>query len=145
MKINEGVALALAVAFALLSALHVAWAFGWKLAGGAVIPSVDGRPTFQPSPPMTLLVAALLAAAALVVLVRGGLLLPSFPPRLATLGSTVLGAILVLRAVGDFRLVGFFKTIRGTAFAHWDSVLYSPIALGLGLAALWLASTARPR
>ena len=29
--------------------------------------------------------------------------------------------------------------------AHWDAVLYSPIALGLGLAALWLASTARQR
>lgn len=51
----------------------------------------------------------------------------------------------MLRAVGDFRLVGLFKTVRGTAFAHWDSVLYSPIALGLGLSALWLASSARPK
>lgn len=145
MKVNVGVALALAAAFALLSALHVVWAFGGKLASSAVLPTVEGRPTFRPSPAMTLVVAALLAAAALVVLVRGGLVLPSFPPRLATLGSTVLGAVLVLRAVGDFRLVGFFKTVRGTAFAHWDSVLYSPIALGLGLAALWLASTARSK
>ena len=145
MKLEVGVAFALAAAFALLSALHVVWAFGGKLASGSVIPVVEGSPAFQPSMGTTLAVAGLLAAAALVVLVRAGELLPSFPPRLATFATVVLGAILVLRAVGDFRLVGFFKTVRGTAIAHWDSVLYSPIALGLGLAALWLASTARQR
>ena len=140
-----GVAFALAAAFGLLCGLHVVWAFGGRLASGAVIPEIGGRPAFRPSPAMTLVVAALLAAAALVVLVRAQILLPSFPPRLATVAAAVLGAVLVLRAVGDFRLVGFFKTVRGTAFAHWDSVLYSPIALLLGLAALCLAGSARAR
>jgi hypothetical protein len=145
MKANVGVALALAAAFALLSALHVAWALGGKLAGGSVIPVVDGTPAFRPTVGTTLAVAGLLAAAALVVLVRAGVLLPSFPPRLATFATLVLGAILVLRAIGEFRLVGFFKSVRGTPFALWDSWLYSPLSLVLGLVALWLASTARPK
>jgi hypothetical protein len=145
MKIDMGVALALAAAFALLSALHVVWAFGGKIASGSVIPVINGAPVFRPSVGTTLAVAGLLAAAALVVLVRAGILLPSFPPRLATFATVVLGAILVLRAIGDFRLVGFFKSLRGTAFARWDNWLYSPLSLALGLAALWLASTARAK
>jgi hypothetical protein len=139
------VASALAAIFAVLSALHIAWALGGRLASGAVIPVVAGKPAFAPSPAATLVVAGLLAAAALVVLVRAGLLLPRFPPLLASVACSTLGAILVLRGIGEFRLVGLFKSIRGTTFAHWDTWLYSPLALGLGLAAIWLATRPRPR
>jgi hypothetical protein len=139
------VAFALAAVFTLLSALHIAWAFGGKLAAGAVIPVVDGRPALRPSPAATLVVAGLLAAAALVVLIRAGLLLADFPPLLASVACSTLGAILVLRGIGEFRLVGLFKSVRGTAFARWDSWLYSPLALALGIAALWLATRPRPR
>lgn len=145
MEKQTAVAAALAGVFSLLSLLHVVWAFGGKLASATVIPVVDGKPVFRPSVGMTLVVAGLLAAAALVVLVRGGVLLPAFPPRLSTIAAVVLGAILVLRAVGDFRLVGFFKSVRGTAFAHWDNWLFSPLSLALGLSALWLATSRRPR
>ena len=145
MEKQTAVAAVLAVVFSLLSVLHVAWVFGGRLASGTVIPVVDGKPALRPSMGITLVVAGLLAAAALVVLVRAGILLPAFPPRLATLAAVVLGGILVLRAVGDFRFVGFFKSVRGTAFAHWDDWLYSPLSLALGLAALWLATSARPR
>jgi hypothetical protein len=45
-----------------------------------------------------------------------------------------------LRAIGDFRLVGVFKRIRGTPFAWWDSRLFVPlccfIALGTAVVAL---------
>jgi hypothetical protein len=41
--------------------------------------------------------------------------------------------------MGDFYLVGFFKNVHGTPFAFWDTWLYSPISLGLGLASAALA------
>lgn len=145
MEVQKLVAIALATVFALLSAMHVAWAFGGKLASGAVIPVVEGRPAMQPTRGTTLVVAGLLAAAALVVLVRAGVLLTRVPPLLASVACSTLGAILVLRGIGEFRLVGLFKSVRGTAFARWDSWLYSPLALALGLAALWLATRPRPR
>ena len=137
------VAVTLAAIFFALSLLHVGWAFGFKAASGAVIPVVEGKPALHPSRAVTLVVAGLLAAAALVVLVRAGLLLTGFSPFLASVACSTLGAILVLRGVGEFRLVGLFKSVRGTAFARWDSWLYSPLALALGLAAIWLAT--RPR
>ena len=145
MKKEAVVAVGLATVFGLLCVLHVLWAFGTQLASGAVIPVVDGKPALRPSTAATLVVAGLLAAAALVVLVRAGILLAGVPPILASVACSTLGAILVLRGIGEFRLVGFFKSVRGTAFARWDSWLYSPLALALGLAAIWLATRPRPR
>lgn len=45
---------------------------------------------------------------------------------------------MLLRAVGHFRLVGFFKKITGSRFARLDTMLFSPLcmALGLGLSAV---------
>lgn len=49
-------------------------------------------------------------------------------------------AVLVLRAVGDFRLVGFFKRIRGSRFARLDTLLYSPLCFALGAALALMAA-----
>ena len=92
-----------------------------------------------------LTIAAALAFAALVVLARGDLLLTSVPPILSTLACSILGVIFVLRAMGEFRMLGFFKSIKGTDFAFWNTLLYTPLCLALGLGALWLATTPRAR
>jgi hypothetical protein len=45
----------------------------------------------------------------------------------------VLGVAVVLaaRGVGDFRLVGLFKRVRGTRFARLDSRIYTPLCFAL--------------
>ena len=58
--------------------------------------------------------------------------------------AVVVGLLLILTLGADFRLVGLFKSVRNTAFAQWDSWLYSPLSLALGIAALWLATRPRP-
>jgi hypothetical protein len=116
--------------------LHLYWAFGKRSAGTAVIPEVGGRPTFVPTTFATVVVALLLFAAALLVFGRlSGWGEPAFG-WIFTWGTGGVAAAFFLRAVGDFRLVGFFKRVRGTTFAHWDSLLFSPLCLGLALAAL---------
>jgi hypothetical protein len=47
--------------------------------------------------------------------------------------SQALALVLLLRAVGDFRLVGFFKRIRGSRFAYLDTAIYSPLCLMLAI------------
>jgi hypothetical protein len=47
---------------------------------------------------------------------------------------------LALRALGEFRYIGFFKRVRGTPFARMDSRYYSPLALLLGVGTAILAS-----
>jgi hypothetical protein len=38
-----------------------------------------------------------------------------------------LALVFMLRAVGNLRTFGFFKTVTGTPFARWDTWLYSPL------------------
>ncbi len=135
-----GVAISLGAVFALLSAFHIIGAFGvWDL------PILPVMPPPQASSPAYLTVAAALALAAWVVLARADLLLTSVPSKLSTLACSGLGVIFVLRAIGEFRMLGFFKSIKGTDFAFWDTWLYTPLSLALGLGALWLVTTPRSR
>ena len=124
-----GTALALASILAFLSGLHIYWAFGGRRGWGAAIPQIDGRPAFTPSRLATVLVAVGLAAAALVPLVRIGAFPVSAPLWLSQWSAAALSLIFFVRAVGDFRIVGFFKRIRGTPFAVWDTRLFSPVCL----------------
>ena len=44
-----------------------------------------------------------------------------------------VGGILLPRAVGEFRLVGFFKRVRGSGCARLDTFVYSPLCLALAV------------
>ena len=44
-------------------------------------------------------------------------------------GDMFIGLLFLMRAVGDFKYVGFFKSIRETSFAKMDSRFFSPLCL----------------
>ncbi len=123
----------------LLGALHVFWALGGQLGVGLAIPEVDGRRAFSPSAAATFVVAFALFAASVIALGRAGVLRSLVPARLFKWPVILMGLVFLGRAVGEFRLMGFFKRVRGTSFARWDTWLFSPLCLGLSLASLWLA------
>ena len=107
------------------------------------VPEVNGRPAFQPGRLMTAAVAVALAMAALTVLLCARVVVTELPVWLTTWATVALGTLFLLRAVGEFRLVGFFKSVRGSRFARWDTWLFSPLCLGLGAGCLWVARLAR--
>lgn len=130
-------AVAVAVVLAVLSVLHVYWGVRGEFGRSAAIPEVDGRPLFVPTRAACFAVAALLAVAVGLLLI-GGRYLPHLGPRwLGTVGPLAVGVVLVARAVGDFKYVGFFKRVHGSRFAVLDSRYFSPLCLALGLGALW--------
>ena len=61
--------------------------------------------------------------------------IPRWIFRWATLGISVL---FFLRAIGEFKLVGFFKQVRDTPFAFWDTWLFSPLCLLIAVIAFML-------
>jgi hypothetical protein len=88
---------------------------------------------------MTFIVATLLLMAALVVL-EASRILPAFLPNwMISLSIWTLAVVFLLRSLGDFRYVGFSKRIYGTPFATFDTWLYSPLTLLLGLGCLIIA------
>lgn len=128
----------LCLVFLALSALHLRWFFSDHLAFEGVVPTRDGEPLFRPGKGPTLLVAVALAFAAVISVWRGfyPLVGPIWVPRI---GIWVLAAVFALRAIGDFRYIGIFKRVRGTRFARNDSLIFSPLCMGISGLAVWLA------
>lgn len=115
----------------LLSAIHLFWILGGLWGYNAAIPTIDGKRMFVPGRLITLIVAIFLFLAGLMVLCRGFGFQDSF--FLFSLGPWVVVFTFLLRAIGDFRVVGFFKKVRNTKFGYWDTVLFSPLCLGISI------------
>jgi uncharacterized protein (DUF2062 family) len=133
------VALLTAAALSALGVVHIYWAMGGRSGSGAAVPELAGRPAFKPSRTGTLAVAIALFAAALLVATAGRVLFDPLAPPTVRLLTFCLGAVFLARAVGDFRLVGLFKRVRGSRFARLDTWVYAPLCLILGIAALFVA------
>ena len=85
--------------------------------------------TFVPSAGATLAVALGLALCGVLVAATAGFVRIPVPSAWLEWLSYVLAVVLLARAIGDFRLVGFFKRERGTRFARLDSMAFAPLCL----------------
>lgn len=130
------------IAFA--AAFHLHWALGGRLGFAVSLPQrPDGTPVMAHRlpwwRPAAGAVALGLVALALLVLAHAGHL-PLPLPRGLTRGALLAtGAAFAARALVPNRYVGFFKTLRGTRWARYDTRFYSPLFLLLGLLLLALA------
>ncbi|WP_316802112.1 DUF3995 domain-containing protein [Pedobacter nototheniae] len=125
------------IIFLFLSALHFYWAFGGKWVAEKVIPtSPAGKHMLNPGKSSTLVVALGLLLFAFIIYFRNHSLFFSIPSRYLNVGALFIAGIFLLRAMGDFKYVGFFKKVNNTAFAKNDSKIYSPLCLYLSLSCL---------
>ena len=131
------IAILLATVLLLLSGLHIFWACGGRWGIGAVIPTVEqgDQRLFTPPPLTTLAVAMALLVASLLVLLQADILNITLPIWIPRLGVWSLAIVFALRAIGDFRYVGFFKRVRHTMFARMDTQFYTPLCVLLAVLA----------
>lgn len=121
------ISLILSIIFIFLSGLHFYWALFGVKDPTAVLPSgKDGNLKMKPGKVGTSIIALLLAFFAVVYL----------NPFLEILNfnglqyiSVGIGILFLVRAVGDFKYLGFFKSIKHSKFAVMDSNYYAPLAL----------------
>jgi hypothetical protein len=130
--------LLLAFIFAVLALLHIYWAAGGSFGEGVTVPVVDSKPTFAPTVTATLLVAAALFMAMFVILGQIGVWGNWLPKWIFASGTGVICLLFFIRAIGDFKLIGFFKRIHDTGFAYWDTRLFSPLCLLISILALFV-------
>ena len=130
------VALAVCSALTAIAAVHLYWAAGGTAGKAGAIPSRGGMPILSPSPLSTSLVGVALLGMAVVVGSTASLLPPLLPAGLLRGASAVLALVFAVRAVGEFRYVGFFKRVRGSVFAGRDTFLYSPLCLLIAFVAI---------
>ena len=137
------VTLVVVAVFVVLSLIHAYWAFGGRAGRAAAVPELGARPAFVPSALATFAVAVALALCAGIVAASAGIIISGVPATWSTWLAFALAAVLLTRAVGDFRLVGFFKRVRATRFARLDSLVYAPLCLVLAVAVFYVAYTHR--
>lgn len=111
---------------AVISLLHLYWAFGGRWARDKTNPMVNGKPLLR------ITAVSCLSAAFLFFLLAS----VPFVPMKPLLRHWLLIAMMIVfaaRAIGDFKYVGFFKSVKGTKFAIWDTRMYSPLNVVLSL------------
>ncbi len=135
------VALAI-IAFA--AGFHLYWALGGRLGFSVSLPQrPDGMPVLRHRigwwrPAAAAVAAGLIALAALALAAEGHLALP-LPPFTVRTVLALTGGAFVLRAIVPTPWTSFFKRIRATRWARYDTWVYSPLFLLLGAALLLIA------
>lgn len=142
MALNTIIAGSLIAVFAGLALIHIYWLFGGRVEQLAAIPELDGKLIFESTPLATLMVAIGLGLCTLLIAGTAGMLALPFAQAVLAWMTHGLAMVLLLRAIGDFRLVGSFKQIRDTRFARLDTTLYSPLCLVLAIGAAIISFTA---
>ncbi|MFN0215860.1 MAG: DUF3995 domain-containing protein [Saprospiraceae bacterium] len=129
-----------ALIFVLLSGLHFYWMFGGKWALAQALPSSEneGEKLLSPGPMACLAVALGLFGFAFYNVSLGIGFMQDQTPEATKWIIWAITGIFLLRAVGDFRYVGFFKKVKNTAFSKMDTKWYAPLCLYLGLSSTWI-------
>ena len=126
-----------ALIFTIISGFHFYWAMDGKVGFDVVLPSnTEGAKALMPSKIMTIAVALVFLGIAIFYLIQVHLIDFPLPKLITNYGLYALAGVLIIRAIGDFKYVGFFKKIKNTPFAIYDSMYYSPLCLYLGLSTL---------
>jgi hypothetical protein len=116
------------VIFLCLSLLHIYWAFGGGLWIDSVLPTdLSGTKILNPSMPASLIVAFGLLFLAFVTAGNQGFTDNYVKRNYLRYGSLIIAVIFLLRAIGEFKYVGFFKTVTATQFAINDTQIFSPL------------------
>ena len=130
----------LSLIFLFLAVIHIYWGFGGKSGSAASIPTKENnKPVLKPRAIDCFFVAIVLLSFGIFVLIKGGIILFALPVWLLNYGLLFTAAIFLLRAVGEFRYVGFFRKIKTTKFGQLDTKYYSPLCLIIGVLSILLA------
>ena len=129
--------LALAI-IAFAAAFHLHWALGGRTGFAVSLPQrPDGTPVMAHRlawwRPAAGGVALCLAVLALLLLADAGRIRLPLSADFVRAALFLTGLAFVARALVPNRWVGFLKTLRTTRWARWDTRLYSPLFLLLGL------------
>lgn len=112
----------LVINFGALSFLHMYWAFGgrWGIENAAPV-NEAGKKFLN-----TGVMPSLVVAVGLALFSAYYIILPS---GVLAIAGWIIPSIFFIRAIGDFRYVGFFKKVKSSTFAELDTKFYSPLCL----------------
>jgi Protein of unknown function (DUF3995) len=113
---------------------HFYWGCGGRVGSSVALPQrADGVGAFRSNPAGAILVGFFLAGILVLVLALSGAVSLPVPRQWLRIGAVLLSMLFLARALSWYKYVGFFKSIRSTRFAKYDTWMYSPLCLLLSL------------
>ena len=130
---------ALTIIFFVLAVIHFYWALGGQWGFESTLPSNEqGIKVLDPKTIDKIIVGSILLLLGILYLFSLTLLKNKILILIRNIGLWTIPIVFMIRAIGDFKYVGFFKQIKGTAFANLDTTFYSPLCLIIGLIGILL-------
>lgn len=124
----------LSAIFIVLGMIHVYWVIGGTLGLEKSLPTKEnGERVLNPKKLDTALVGIGLIIFGVFYMVKSGLISYNPPAWIMDYGSWIIPSIFILRAVGEFKYVGFFKSVKNTGFGKLDTRFFSPLCLTIGV------------
>jgi hypothetical protein len=120
--------------FLTLAAIHFNWMLGGQWGFDNALPTKpNGERVLNPKPIDSAIVGIGLTGFALFYLFTSSMVNVEIPDWLVKYGGWIIPSIFILRAIGDFNYVGFFKKVKETNFGRMDSKYYCPLCLLVGI------------
>ncbi|WP_374702253.1 DUF3995 domain-containing protein [Psychroflexus sp. MES1-P1E] len=74
-------------------------------------------------------------------ILKSGLIEYNLPEWIMKYESLIIPIVFLLRAIGEFKYVGFFKSVKQTDFGKLDTKLFSPLCLIIGIVGMLIQLT----
>ena len=117
-----------------LGMIHLNWVIGGKFGYVESLPTKEnGERVLNPKKIDSAIIGIGLIAFGIFYMIESGLIEYNLPEWIIKYGSWIIPIIFLLRAVGEFKYVGFFKSVRKTEFGKLDTKLFSPLCLTIGI------------
>lgn len=124
------VSILVAATFTFLSGLHFYWALFGITKPELVLPTTST--TNQPKLPGPLMTAAVAVGLLFFAAIFINQIVQFWNYKWLRYITITIGLIFIVRCIGDFKYVGFFKSITETPFSKMDTKYYSPLCFILG-------------
>lgn len=124
------IAIFISITLIFLAGLHFYWAiFGIKNPSTVLPTNLKSNKVKSPGKFGAVFVGIALLFFAFVFINKVSVYIESDWLSYATIG---IGLLFIIRALGDFKYVGFFKSAKNSRFSALDTRYYSPLCLFLG-------------
>ncbi|MBK9737641.1 MAG: DUF3995 domain-containing protein [Saprospiraceae bacterium] len=141
---NIVISIILCFVFIFLASFHFYWAFGGKKGTENVIPvDTNNVKIINPSIISTLFVGIILLLFAFINIIKTKIINIELPEVIENYCLWFIAILFLLRAIGEFNYIGFFKKIKTTKFGIMDTKVYSPLCLFIGISEILIELTSK--
>ena len=117
-----------------LGVIHFNWVLGGKFGFLESLPTKEnGERVLNPKKIDSAIVGIGLTAFGVFYVLNSGVIEYNLPERIMKYGGWIIPILFLLRAIGEFKYIGFFKRIKKTDFGKLDTKLFSPLCLIIGI------------